>query len=92
MDQSMAVEVVRRALIESFWISAPLLLVAFLAGAIISLVQIVHIHPGQQLRNPSQAGGLPGGDVAAVAVDDHPDAELHGGTSGRPGTLWPLRP
>jgi flagellar biosynthetic protein FliQ len=41
MEPNMAVELVRRALLESFWLSGPLLLVAFLAGAVISLVQIV---------------------------------------------------
>ncbi len=41
MEPGAAVELVRRALVESFWISGPLLVCAFVAGALISLVQIV---------------------------------------------------
>jgi flagellar biosynthetic protein FliQ len=37
----MAIEVVRQALLAAFWLSLPLLTIGFLAGVVISLLQIV---------------------------------------------------
>lgn len=41
MTPEMIVEIVRQALLTAFWLAAPLLMVGFVAGLIISLVQIV---------------------------------------------------
>jgi flagellar biosynthetic protein FliQ len=41
MDQQTVIQVVQQALITTFWLSLPLLGVAFLAGVVISLLQIV---------------------------------------------------
>jgi flagellar biosynthetic protein FliQ len=41
MNPDVAVEVIRQALMTTFWLGAPLLLAGFLAGILISLVQIV---------------------------------------------------
>jgi flagellar biosynthetic protein FliQ len=41
MTPEMVVQIVRQALIASFWIAAPLLVVAFVGGIILSLVQIL---------------------------------------------------
>lgn len=41
MSQQMAIEVVRQALLAAFWLSLPLLTIGFLAGVVISLLQIV---------------------------------------------------
>jgi flagellar biosynthesis protein FliQ len=41
METSTVVEIVRRALMEAFWVGFPLLLVAFVIGALVSLVQIM---------------------------------------------------
>jgi flagellar biosynthesis protein FliQ len=41
MTSMMVVDILRHALLEAFWIAAPLLLIAFAAGIVISLAQIV---------------------------------------------------
>ncbi len=41
MTPEFAVQIFRDALITAFWLAAPLLLVAFIAGIVISLIQIV---------------------------------------------------
>jgi flagellar biosynthetic protein FliQ len=41
MGQQMAVDVLRQALMAAFWLSLPLLAIGFLAGVVISLLQIV---------------------------------------------------
>ena len=41
MTPEMAVEILRQALIMAFWLSLPLLAIGFVAGVVISLVQIV---------------------------------------------------
>jgi len=41
MNQQLAVQVFREALMTTFWLSLPLLAIGFVAGVVISLVQIV---------------------------------------------------
>ena len=41
MNQELAVQVFREALMTTFWLSLPLLTIGFVAGIVISLVQIV---------------------------------------------------
>jgi flagellar biosynthesis protein FliQ len=41
MSSDSVVQIVREALMVTFWLSAPLLIVGFLAGIVISLLQIV---------------------------------------------------
>jgi flagellar biosynthetic protein FliQ len=41
MNQQLAVQVFREALMTTFWLSLPLLAIGFIAGIVISLVQIV---------------------------------------------------
>jgi flagellar biosynthetic protein FliQ len=41
MNQQLAVQVFREALMTVFWLSLPLLAIGFIAGIVISLVQIV---------------------------------------------------
>jgi len=41
MTADAVVEILRQALITTLWVSAPILLVGFVAGIVISLVQIV---------------------------------------------------
>jgi len=41
MTPESVVEVIRQALMMAFWLSAPLLIVGFVAGVIISLIQVV---------------------------------------------------
>lgn len=41
MTPEFAVQLIRDAMITMFWLSAPFLLVAFVAGILISLIQIV---------------------------------------------------
>lgn len=41
MNQQLAVQVFREALMTTFWLSLPLLGIGFVAGIVISLVQIV---------------------------------------------------
>jgi flagellar biosynthetic protein FliQ len=41
MTPDMVVDIVRHALLTTLWLSAPLLLIAFVAGIVISLMQIV---------------------------------------------------
>ncbi|MEO8128041.1 MAG: flagellar biosynthetic protein FliQ [Bryobacteraceae bacterium] len=41
MNQQLAVQVFREALMTTFWLSLPLLAIGFIAGVVISLVQIV---------------------------------------------------
>ena len=41
MNQQLAVQIFREALMTTFWLSLPLLVVGFVAGIAISLVQIV---------------------------------------------------
>jgi len=41
MNQQLAIQVFREALLTTFWLSLPLLTVGFIAGIVISLVQIV---------------------------------------------------
>ena len=40
MTPELVVQVMRQALMAAFWLSAPLLVIGFLAGVVISLVQI----------------------------------------------------
>ena len=40
MTPELVVQVMRQALMAAFWLSAPLLIVGFIAGLVISLVQI----------------------------------------------------
>ena len=40
MTPELVVQVVRQALMAAFWLSAPLLVIGFIAGVVISLVQI----------------------------------------------------
>lgn len=40
MTTEMVVQVIRQALMAAFWLSAPLLVIGFIAGLVISLVQI----------------------------------------------------
>lgn len=41
MNQQLAVQVFREALLTTFWLCLPLLTIGFVAGVVISLVQIV---------------------------------------------------
>jgi len=41
MNAEMVTEIVREALMTAFWLTAPILAVAFVAGIVISIVQIV---------------------------------------------------
>jgi len=41
MTQQMVVDIVRQALMTTFWLALPLLAIGFLAGAVMSLVQVV---------------------------------------------------
>lgn len=41
MTEQQVVDVLRQALMTTFWLSMPLLMTGFLAGAIMSLVQII---------------------------------------------------
>jgi flagellar biosynthesis protein FliQ len=41
MDQAMAVDIFRQALMTAFWVSLPLLAIGFLAGIVISLLQVL---------------------------------------------------
>lgn len=41
MSPEAAIHLIRQALLTAFWVSAPLLLIGFLAGIIVSLVQVV---------------------------------------------------
>jgi len=41
MNQQLAVQVFREALMTTFWLSLPLLAIGFIAGIVISLVQII---------------------------------------------------
>ena len=41
MNQQLAVQIFREALMTTFWLSLPLLAIGFIAGVVISLVQIV---------------------------------------------------
>lgn len=41
MSPELVVQVLRQALLTTFWLGAPLLLVGFAAGIVVSLVQIV---------------------------------------------------
>jgi flagellar biosynthetic protein FliQ len=40
MTPELVVQIIRQALMETFWLAAPLLAIGFLAGIVISLVQI----------------------------------------------------
>lgn len=40
MTPELAVEVLRQTLVETFWLGAPLLAIGFVAGIVVSLVQI----------------------------------------------------
>ncbi len=40
MTPELAVELVREALLTAFWLSAPLLAIAFLAGIVLNIVQV----------------------------------------------------
>jgi flagellar biosynthetic protein FliQ len=40
MTPELVVQVIRQALMAAFWLSAPLLVIGFIAGLVISLVQI----------------------------------------------------
>jgi flagellar biosynthetic protein FliQ len=40
MSPEAAVQIIRQALLTALWISAPLLLIAFLAGLVINIIQI----------------------------------------------------
>lgn len=41
MNQAMAVDLMRQALMAAFWLALPLLAIGFLSGILISLIQIV---------------------------------------------------
>jgi flagellar biosynthetic protein FliQ len=41
MNQQMVVDLLRQALMAAFWLSMPLLAIGFLAGVVISLLQIL---------------------------------------------------
>lgn len=41
MNNELAVDMIRQALWTSFWLSLPLLLIGFVAGVLLSLVQVV---------------------------------------------------
>jgi flagellar biosynthesis protein FliQ len=41
MTQDTVIHILRQALMTAFWLSAPLLIVGFIAGIVVSLVQIV---------------------------------------------------
>ena len=41
MTSDLVVQIIRQALLMAFWLSAPLLIVGFAAGIVISLIQIV---------------------------------------------------
>jgi len=41
MNADMVVQIIRDTLMMAFWLSAPILLVAFAAGVVVSLVQIL---------------------------------------------------
>ncbi len=41
MNEQQVVDILRQALMTTFWLSLPLLMTGFLAGAVMSLVQIV---------------------------------------------------
>lgn len=41
MSQQQAVDIIRQALMTTFWLSLPLLVVGFAIGVVVSLVQIV---------------------------------------------------
>ncbi len=41
MTPQIVSEIIRQALMQTFWLALPLLLIGFLAGAIVSLIQIM---------------------------------------------------
>ncbi|HLJ17808.1 MAG TPA: flagellar biosynthetic protein FliQ [Bryobacteraceae bacterium] len=41
MTSSLAIDIIRHALVTTFWISLPLLAIGFVVGVLISLIQIV---------------------------------------------------
>lgn len=53
MNPGQAVDLIRQAVMASFWLSAPLLAVGFLAGIVISLIQVL-----TSIQDPS-VGALP---------------------------------
>lgn len=53
MTQAMAVDLIRQTLMAAFWLALPLLAIGFVAGILISLVQIV-----TSFQDPSFGGAL----------------------------------
>ena len=62
----------------TFWLAAPLLAIGFIAGIVISLVQIATSIQDNAFSSIPAPRGIPGGAAAAAAVDAAEDDGLHG--------------
>ena len=92
MNAHTVVDLLRQALLATFWISLPILTIGLLAGIVMSLVQIVTSMQDTAVGHGTTTGCVPGWIVVLAAVDAGANGLLHHGTVWRFDPLCPLNP
>ena len=77
MTPETVVQIMRQALMLTFWLAAPLLAIGFIAGIVISLVQIATSIQDNAVSSIPRLVGVPGRAAAAAAVDAAEDHGVH---------------
>ena len=90
MTSDAVVEILRHALLAAFWIAAPLMAIAFAAGVVISLAQIVTSIQDTAFSTIPRLVVFVAGPPAADALDDRTHARVHHGFVRRSGAVCPL--
>ena len=88
MTPEFVIQIIREALMTAFWLSAPLLAVGFVAGIVISLVQIVTSIQDSAFSTIPRLRRLPGDLHPFTTVDAAEDDILHGPDPRRPRPVW----
>ena len=90
MTPETVVQIIRQALMTTFWLAAPLLAIGFVAGIVISLVQIATSMQDTAFSTIPRLVAFLVGLLLPAAVDAAADHGLHHRAARRPGPVCPL--
>jgi hypothetical protein len=90
MTPETVVQIIRDALMVTFWLSAPLLAIGFVASIVMSLIQIATSIQDAAFSTIPRPGGFSGGHSVSVAVDAPEKHGVYGRTVRRFRPVCPL--
>ncbi len=90
MTPETVVEIMRHAMLMAFWLAAPLLAIGFVAGIVVSLVQIATSMQDNAFSTIPRLLAFLGGSADSDAVDVAEEHGVRGFPTGRSGPLCPL--